>query len=130
MRKLNTTEKSESAQLLSMLAVKLRIIDHLIIDSEKNAQWMQRYGLRTRLLVKLLCGANELIQRATCRLYESVYHQVDSANIYSVDFNHMECKRNYTDVHQYSYRLRLDTIDEETKKLAEEMYQFISSEKS
>ena len=41
MRKLKMNEKKEAAHMLAMLMVLLRVINHLIIEAEKNAKWMQ-----------------------------------------------------------------------------------------
>lgn len=126
MRKLNKQEKNEAAHMLAMLVVLLRVIDHMIIEAEKNAKWMQEYGIRTTLLINTLRNANKLINKATCQLYESVYHQVDNVHIYSVDFDDMKCKKNYSEVHQYSYKLNMDSFDDEANRLAEGAYHFIT----
>lgn len=129
MKKLNMKEKREATQLLSTVAVTLRIIDHLIIEAEKNANWIQSYEISTKLLIRALCKSNELIRKAACWLYQSVYHQVDNALIYSVDFDDMVCKRNYSEVYQHSYNLRMENVDAATEELAEEMYKFITTDK-
>ncbi|MCR5417331.1 MAG: hypothetical protein K6E84_00255 [Lachnospiraceae bacterium] len=128
MRKLNKTEKSEATKLLSMLAVTLRIIYHLIIEAEKCANQMQRFEIRTKLLVGTLCQANALIQKAKRKLFESVYHQVDNAHIYSVDLDDIMCKMNYSEAYQHIYKLRMDIVDAAVKDLADGMYQFITED--
>lgn len=126
MRKLNKQEKNEAAHMLAMLVVLLRVIDHMIIEAEKNAKWMQAYGIRTKLLIDTLRNANKLINKATCKLHESVYHQVDNVHIYSVYFDDIKCKKNYSEVHQYSYKLNMDSFDNEVNRLAEGAYHFIT----
>ena len=128
MRKLNKTEKSEVTKLLSMLAVTLRIISHLLIEAEKNANRMQRFGLRTKLMVGTLCKANALVNKATRRLFESVYHQVDNAHIYSVDLDDITCRMNYSEAYQHIYKLRMDIVDAAVRSLADGMYQFITDD--
>lgn len=126
MRKLNKQEKNEAAHMLAMLVVLLRVIDHMIIEAEKNAKWMQAYGIRTTLLINTLRNANKLINKATCQLYERVYHQVDNVHIYSVYYDDIKCKKNYSEAYQYTYKLNMDSFDDKVNQLAEEIYQYIT----
>ena len=126
MRKLNKQEKNKAAHMLAMLMVLLRVINHMIIEAEKNAKWMQGNGIRTKLLVNTLCNANKLISKATCQLYERVYHQIDNEHIYSVDLDDIKCKKNCSEAYQYTYKLNMDSFDDEANRLAEGAYHFIT----
>lgn len=126
MRKLKMNEKKEAAHMLAMLMVLLRVINHLIIEAEKNAKWMQRYDVRTTRLINTLCRANGVVQKATGQLYFSIYSQIDNSQIYSIDVYDMEIEKSYTKANQYSLKMNMDFVDEEMEKLSEEAYRFIT----
>ena len=65
MRKLNNNEKKEAAHMLATLIVLMRVIGHLIIEAEKNANWLQRFCIPTSRMINLLCKANELMQKVS-----------------------------------------------------------------
>ena len=130
MRKLNNNEKKDAAHMLATLIVLMRVIGHLIIEAEKNANWLQRFCIPTRRMINLLCKASELMQKASAQLFYSIYHQIDNTQRYSVDFDDREIIKNHTDAKQFSLRMNLDSIDNEIKKLTDDVYHFISGEKN
>ena len=130
MRKLNNNEKKEAAHMLATLIVLMRVIGHLIIEAEKNANWLQRFCIPTRRMINLLCKANDIKQKASGQLFYSIYHQIDNTEKYSVDFDDREIIKNHTDTKQFSLRMNMDSIDDETKRLADEVYHFITGGKN
>lgn len=130
MRKLNNNEKKEAAHMLATLIVLMRVIDHLIIEAEKNANWLQRFCIPARRMLNLFCKASELMQKASGQLFYSIYHQIDNTQRYSVDFDDREIIKNHTDAKQFSLRMNLDSIDNEIKKLTDDVYHFITGGKN
>lgn len=130
MRKLNNNEKKEAAHMLATLIVLMRVIGHLIIEAEKNANWLQRFCIPTRRMINLFCKASELMQKASGQLFYSIYHQIDNTQRYSVDFDDREIIKNHTDAKQFSLRMNLDSIDNEIKKLTDDVYHFITGGKN
>ncbi len=130
MRKLNNNEKKEAAHMLATIIVLIRVIGHLIIEAEKNAKWLQRYDICTNRMINALCKANGVIQKASGMLFYNVYHQIDNTRRYSVDYDDQEVKRIHTDAQQFSLRMNMDSIDDETKRLADEVYHFITGGKN
>ena len=126
MRKLSNQEKCEATHMLAMLVALIRLIEHMIIEAQKNTKWMQKYSIRTTLMINMLRSANEMIHRVAYRFCYYTYHQIDNTHVYSVKYEDIMCKRSSSDVYQYFYRLNMDSFDDKVNKLAEEIYPYIT----